>query len=39
MGFLSEEGWCGADMFPMMIQPTFWMNLPDAPLPEPPEKE
>lgn len=38
MGFLSEEGWNGADMFPMMVQPTFWMNLPDAPLPEPPEK-
>lgn len=39
MGFLSEEGWNGVDMFPMMIRPTFWMNLPDAPLPEPPEKE
>lgn len=39
MGFLTEEGWCGADMFPMMVKPTFWMNLPDAPLPEPPEKE
>lgn len=39
VGFLSEEGWNGADMFPMMIRPTFWMNLPDAPLPEPPEKE
>lgn len=39
MGFLDEEGWNGADMFPMMVQPTFWMNLPDAPLPEPPEKE
>ena len=34
MGFLDEEGWNGADMFPMMVQPTFWMNLP-----EPPEKE
>ena len=39
MGFLDEEGWNGADMFPMMVQPTFWMNLPDAPLPEPPEQE
>ena len=37
MGFLDEEGWCGADFFPMMVQPTFWMNLPDAY--EPPEKE
>lgn len=34
MGFLDEEGWNGADMFPMMVQPTFWMDLP-----EPPEKE
>ena len=34
IGFLDEEGWNGADMFPMMIQPTFWM-----PLPEPPESE
>lgn len=34
MGFLDEEGWNGADMFPMMVQPTFWM-----PLPQPPEKE
>lgn len=34
MGFLDEEGWNGADMFPMMIRPTFWM-----PLPEPPESE
>ena len=39
MGFLDEEGWNGADMFPMMVRPTFWMNLPDAPLPEPPESE
>lgn len=39
MAFLSEEGWNGVDMFPMMIRPTFWMNLPDAPLPKPPEKE
>lgn len=38
MGFLDEDGWNGADMFPMMVQPTFWMNLPDAPLPEPPKE-
>lgn len=34
MGFLDEDGWNDADMFPMMVQPTCWM-----PLPEPPEKE
>ena len=39
IGFLDEDGWNGADMFPMMVQPTFWMNFPDAPLPEHPEKE
>ncbi len=31
MGFLSEEGWNGADFFPLMVQPTFWMPLPDPP--------
>ena len=31
MGALTEEGWHGADWFPMMVQPTFWMPLPDAP--------
>lgn len=31
MGFLSEEGWNGADFFPMMVQPAFWMPLPDPP--------
>jgi hypothetical protein len=31
MGFLSDEGWNGADFFPLMVQPSFWMPLPDAP--------
>lgn len=31
MGFLSDEGWNGADFFPMMVQPAFWMPLPDPP--------
>lgn len=39
LGMYDEEGWCGADFFPLMVRPTFWMNLPDAPLPEPPESE
>lgn len=37
IGFCDEEGWIGADMFPMMVQPTFWMSLPSAP--EPSEEE
>lgn len=32
VGFLGSDGWCGADWFPMMVTPTYWM-----PLPEPPE--
>lgn len=34
VGFLCSDGWYGADLFPMMVFPTYWM-----PLPEPPEKE
>jgi hypothetical protein len=32
VGMIGTDGWYGADWFPMMVQPTFWM-----PLPEPPE--
>lgn len=31
VGILTEEGWHGADWFPMIVQPTFWMQLPDPP--------
>lgn len=31
MGFLSDDGWYGADYFPMMVHPQFWMPLPDPP--------
>ena len=32
VGFIGSDGWYGADWFPMMVTPTYWM-----PLPEPPE--
>ena len=31
MGFLSDDGWYGADYFSMMVHPQFWMPLPDPP--------
>lgn len=35
IGFVDEDGcWCGADGWPDVIQPKFWM-----PLPEPPKEE
>lgn len=33
LGFIGSDGWYGADWFPMMVIPTYWM-----PLPEPPER-
>lgn len=32
IGFIGSDGWYGADWFPMIVSPTYWM-----PLPEPPE--
>ena len=34
MGSLGEDGWYGADGYPMVVQPSYW-----ALLPEPPEEE
>ena len=34
VGFIGSDGWYGADWFPMMVTPTYWM-----PLPEPPKEE
>ena len=32
LGFIDDEGfWNGADGFPMMISPTYWQPLPEAP--------
>lgn len=36
VAFLGSDGWYGADWFPLMIQPTYWMPKPD--LPEPPKE-
>lgn len=33
-GFIGSDGWYGADWYPLMVKPTYWM-----PLPELPEKE
>lgn len=32
VGFIGSDGWYGADWFPLMVHPSYWM-----PLPEPPE--
>ena len=37
VGFIGSDGWYGADWFPLMVQPSYWIPKPD--LPEPPEKE
>jgi hypothetical protein len=37
VGFIGSDGWYGADWFPLMVHPSYWMPKPD--LPEPPEKE
>lgn len=34
VGFIGSDGWYGADWFPLMVHPSYWM-----PLPERPEKE
>ena len=32
IGFVDEDGcWCGADGWPEVIQPKFWMPLPEPP--------
>ena len=32
VGFLDEEGfWYGADGYPMIVQPSYWMPLPEPP--------
>lgn len=31
IGFIGSDGWCGADWFPLMVQPSYWMQLPEAP--------
>lgn len=50
-GFIGSDGWYGwygADMYPLIVQPTYWMPMPTAPEapkeywnvnPKPPEKE
>lgn len=37
VGFIGSDGWYGADWFPLMVHPSYWMPKPD--LPEPPESE
>ena len=34
MGFIGSDGWYGADGFPEIIRPSYWM-----PLPEPPKED
>ena len=36
VGFLGSDGWYGADWFPLMVAPSYWMPKPD--LPEPPKE-
>lgn len=36
VGFIGSDGWYGADWFPLMVQPSYWMPKPD--LPEPPKE-
>lgn len=31
VGFIGSDGWYGADWFPMMVTPTYWMPLPNKP--------
>ena len=32
LGFIDDDGnWNGADYMPMMISPTYWQSLPEAP--------
>lgn len=31
VGFIGSDGWYGADWFPMMVTPTYWMPLPEPP--------
>lgn len=31
VGYLTNEGWCGADDYQLSVQPIFWRPLPDAP--------
>lgn len=31
VGFIGSDGWYGADWFPMMVTPTYWMTLPEPP--------
>jgi hypothetical protein len=31
VGYLTDEGWCSGDGFPMMIAPTYWKPMPEAP--------
>ena len=36
VGFIGSDGWYGADWFPLMVHPSYWMPKPD--LPEPPKE-
>lgn len=36
VGFIGSDGWYGADWFPLMVHPSYWMTKPD--LPEPPKE-
>lgn len=31
VGFIGSDGWYGADWFPLMVQPSYWMPKPDLP--------
>lgn len=33
MGFIGSDGWYGADGFPEIISPSYWMPLPEPPQP------
>ena len=31
LAYICEEGWIDADGYPMIVKPSFWMRLPEAP--------
>ena len=31
VGFMGSDGWYDTDGYPMMIRPSYWMKIPDAP--------
>lgn len=31
IGSMDDDGWNGADGYPMMVQPSYWMRMPELP--------